>query len=977
MGSCSSSAAPQQPGGGAQRPVSAPARQVRREDPLKGLPTRAPPRVQPKPPPEQQSAWLSAAPLAEICARGKSTIVLDGEETLVSGAVRHACEKARELFDDIRGRQHESAGTRRGRRLWRGILGWITKQGFKTPKDGPPGYRVFLFRNVLQTIEFHEELQLTSEPPESTRSGSVDSCAGWGGLEDSADAPTVEELQDVVRGLMRKEAGVRAPALPSPDMAVRIIETLTELYCGVPNVVEVEVPRDGKLVVVGDTHGQFADIMHIFDTEQMPSPSNIFLFNGDYVDRGLQGLEIVLMLYCLKLLYPSSVHLNRGNHEEERVNSYSRTSKEGDRMQKFQWQIEHAYPTLAGHKGPGSFFHTCQQSFMALPLLHLLCKEGRRKIVVVHGGLPDVGSPVTLAEINALDRKVPCPKSKTGPVVVHPDGSTHRTKTPPERRGDRIIQALLWSDPKTLPDGVRSEPSEHRGAGVLFSAAVSAEFLDTNGIDQHIIRSHETAHKGHVVNHQIGDRLLCQTIFSASNYMSNTNMGAYIVVSAGDSGSGDVTLTPTSYYVRQDGNVFVDRYAQGSDAVFAGKEEWTHREAEALTKTATDFLGQFIFSHRTRLLKEFQARDHKKTGRCSKRAWVEVMRVVVSRRMPWWGLCRYLCRQDVTGGIAYVPFVERFQNKLARAWMVAWCCDMMLHMSARVSRVARGVRDQLAATSHSSPTGRRLSRDERAKLSYNEVCAAIGRSLPGMSQLAIYYLQTCVLDENSDGYLDMAEWDRQMSVEKDGAIPGVLDLWDVIQKHGDGEKGPYAIFLRRFPAEGMTAEQFVEEAMMLCEHTTTEARDDWVVSAKSLKDESGRVHADVVRSRVAAFGSNFLMAEKMMEVIDAISRARVELRYLFKMLDTDGSGKLSRGEFERGLEQLELRADGYGDPLPASDHWIDTLWNEADADGSGQIDIDEFLSTVAVIDTWAAEHSSDLSERKSSIVRRQSMRRCS
>ena len=80
----------------------------------------------------------------------------------------------------------------------------------------------------------------------------------------------------------------------------------------------VEVTSSADVVVVGDLHGQFGDLRRIF--AELGRPSNaagakVWVFLGDYIDRGPNGLEIVATLFALKLLYPANIHLLRGNHE--------------------------------------------------------------------------------------------------------------------------------------------------------------------------------------------------------------------------------------------------------------------------------------------------------------------------------------------------------------------------------------------------------------------------------------------------------------------------------------------------------------------------------------------------------------------------------------------------------------------------------------------------------------------------------------
>jgi serine/threonine-protein phosphatase PPG1 len=72
------------------------------------------------------------------------------------------------------------------------------------------------------------------------------------------------------------------------------------------------------VTVVGDIHGQFFDMLEIFKIGGF-CPDTNYLFLGDYVDRGLFSVETISLLVCLKLRYPSRVHLIRGNHESRGV----------------------------------------------------------------------------------------------------------------------------------------------------------------------------------------------------------------------------------------------------------------------------------------------------------------------------------------------------------------------------------------------------------------------------------------------------------------------------------------------------------------------------------------------------------------------------------------------------------------------------------------------------------------------------------
>lgn len=83
-----------------------------------------------------------------------------------------------------------------------------------------------------------------------------------------------------------------------------------------PTLVEISIPEDAKMTVCGDVHGQFYDLLNIFKINGLPSEKNMYLFNGDFVDRGtridryqLQILyEHVLILLNRKFLGGSAVN---------------------------------------------------------------------------------------------------------------------------------------------------------------------------------------------------------------------------------------------------------------------------------------------------------------------------------------------------------------------------------------------------------------------------------------------------------------------------------------------------------------------------------------------------------------------------------------------------------------------------------------------------------------------------------------------
>lgn len=294
---------------------------------------------------------------------------------------------------------------------------------------------------------------------------------------------TIAEVYDAKTGKPRPEVLKQHFVLEGrieEAAALRIISEGAQLLRSEKTMIDIEAP----VTVCGDIHGQFFDLMKLFEVGGPPS-STKYLFLGDYVDRGYFSIECVLYLWALKICYSKTLYLLRGNHECRHLTEYFT----------FKQECKIKYSE--------SVYDACMDAFDCLPLAALM----NMQFLCVHGGLsPEIHS---LDDIQKLDRFKEPPAF--GPMCD-----------------------LLWSDP--FEDFGSEKTTEHfshnsvRGCSYFYSYAACCDFLQNNNLLS-IIRAHEAQDAGYRMyrKSQITGFPSLITIFSAPNYLDVYNNKAAVL----------------------------------------------------------------------------------------------------------------------------------------------------------------------------------------------------------------------------------------------------------------------------------------------------------------------------------------------------------------------------------------------------------------------------------------------------------------
>ena len=242
-----------------------------------------------------------------------------------------------------------------------------------------------------------------------------------------------------------------------------------EIFMEEPVLLEVSAPVN----ICGDTHGQFNDLLRLFEFGGRPPTTN-YLFLGDYVDRGKNSIETMGLLLAYKIKYPKNFFLLRGNHESEIIN--------------------HVY----------GFFDECK----------------RRYNVKIYKLFSDCFNWLPISAI--VDDKILCMHGGLSPDLTSLD-KIRKIVRPTEVPDKGLLCDLLWSDPDR---NVQGWGGNERGVSVTFNEKTVEDIVEKLDIDL-VCRAHQVVENGYEF---FADKKLV-TVFSAPNYCNQfDNHGAMMLV---------------------------------------------------------------------------------------------------------------------------------------------------------------------------------------------------------------------------------------------------------------------------------------------------------------------------------------------------------------------------------------------------------------------------------------------------------------
>ncbi|KAH3745286.1 serine/threonine protein phosphatase [Pelomyxa schiedti] len=663
------------------------------------------------------------------------------------------------------------------------------------------------------------------------------------------------------------------------------------------------IPKNGRTVVVGDLHGQLTDLVTILQTFGLPSLENIYVFNGDFVDRGPQSLEVLTLLFAMHMHNPSSVYLNRGNHEDRHMNE-----KYG-----FESQVLKLYSL--------PMFELIEKALRYLPLATVISS----RVIVMHGGLSEFGATVTVEpELINLPRGNTEKKLAKNP----PSGVTSATPSgvSAAKRAKKILNGILWSDPMEEA-GIKTG---HRGSSVSWGTDVTEQFLSANNLDL-LIRSHQVKDSGFEWSHN--NKVL--TLFSASNYGGTAENKAGVAVFRG------------AVYAKLS---TTDPFPLPEIETFHASSFHTEESDNASSSDDTlQKIKERIFLKRHLLINAFASQDISGTGKVSIETFVAVLQDILGLPGVRWNvLWVYLAEED-GGMINYCKFLNRHKPKIEGLLWAELTKELVHKISVSIFREIGSLENAFA----------KYDIDGNHLLSFQEFRSAVTSSQLGITDEQCFDLFHQI-DKNDDGQIDFAEFISKFKPDFDVAPESEWKEKKIhhIYRHLCKKHGSISATFNEFKSRAKAQPHHLhhhnsiltpEFILMLSEcgiKITSEELHK--LSNDCFVGEGGREEVNIKKFKSIFKQLELSAAEKsnsagfydsvMLEVARVIHTQSLQIMRLFRQMDVDGVGFLSPEELKVGLEALNVLLK-----VPLTDKQIERLHRLLDTNGDGRVSYKEFL----------------------------------
>jgi len=716
---------------------------------------------------------------------------------------------------------------------------------------------------------------------------------------------TLENVQQVLYHIRTK------PEYPlHPKYIAQLVGTGTQMFDDLPaSVATMSIPpgEGGKLVVLGDTHGQLADLLWVLELYGEPSQSTGYLINGDMADRGTHAVEIIIIALMFKILYPENVVINRGNHEALDMN----------RMYGFGAEVEKHHPEL---------YMMFQNLFKVLPLATVIGE----KVFVVHGGLPR-DCRVEIKDIKKVDRKV-------------------MELARPTNLDSGIMWDCLWSDPMEHHLGIMQNPS--RGEDVVyFGPDITHHFLNNNHLNI-CIRSHQVPKTNRGFEYCHGGRLI--TLFTASNYCGCTNnTGAAAIIRANLVPELIEHMAPPLEHIRS-----VAEAKQAAKAVPPALMAQNHTAQqlsidESVARMREDVLAKLE-------AKVVQKKDDlwlfwvQKAGgsdKVSLQDWRQGMTTVLGLDVQWETVEDGLVEVDANGEVDYMGFLQKMQPQDMHGIPLedGWETKMVRKVYEQVLRCDWTLED---LQKHFDPDGDGLV----SPVEFKDGLIAANLEIPEWQISSL--LRT--IERNEIGKLSLANFlDRFQVVYStdDSETPetsGSKTMLNIVGKRLIGDKSRMDVF-RQMDTDGNgfvdQAEFFDALTKLKLDGLTDEQKHDLWRSVDITKD--GRLN---YLEFCAAFEivdtsdvSELAQKEMVSSILAVLNQNKQALGYTLSYFDTNLNGKVTREEFKSALRALNFaieRPDGGSNPF--TEEQLDVVAEYLKADEDGMTDVSHFFSSMSI-----------------------------